>query len=159
MFYFNFSFIACLGRGRVSRVTSFYSVFISVRIDECGVISKLPDSTARVFRPHKKRLDSIYKSVYLNWRMTENNVYEQEEFLCFSFFLLPKDINICIHSFIQLPCALCLCKDKIQQDKLLIFAGIVHNKITAWPRHTNDHNIVITTHNWTSKSVSHCSDW
>ena len=57
MFYFNFSFIASLGR--VSRVTSFYGVFISVRIDECGVISKLPDRTARVFRPHKKGLDLI----------------------------------------------------------------------------------------------------
>ena len=59
MFYFNFSFIASLGR--VSRVTSFYGVFISVRIDECWVISKLPDRTARVFRPHKKGLDLIHK--------------------------------------------------------------------------------------------------
>lgn len=58
MFHFNFSFIASLGR--VSRVTSFYGVFISVRIDECGVISKLPDRAARVFRPHKKRLDLIH---------------------------------------------------------------------------------------------------
>ena len=59
MFYFNSSFIASLGL--VSRVTSFYGVFISVGIDECGVISKLPDNIARVFRPHKKTLDSIYK--------------------------------------------------------------------------------------------------
>ena len=55
MFHSN-SFIASLGL-----VTSFYGVFISVGIDECGVISKLPDNIARVFRPHKKRLDSIYK--------------------------------------------------------------------------------------------------
>ena len=90
--------------------------------------------------------------------MKENNVHEQEELLCFHFTLFPKiSINAFIHLFNCPGCA--FAKTKIQQDKLLIFAGIVHNKITAWPRHTNDHNIVITTHNWTSKSVvSHCSD-